>query len=91
MGTDEIEQAVQEIIKKVYCSDYCKKITVLELIDYLGNIYGYDLKLILNQDERPIRIILEGTVDNFLKNVELELYERNLIDTKFYTGYKVAN
>ena len=91
MGTDEIEQAVHEIIKKVYWSDYCKKITVLELIDYLGNIYGYDLRLILNQDERPIRIILEGTVDNFLKNVELELYERNLIDTKFYTGYKVAN
>lgn len=91
MEIDEIEQAVLEIIKKVYCSDYCKKITILELIDYLGNVYGYDLRLVLNQEERPIRIMIEGNVDNFLKNVELELYERNLVDTKFYTGYKVSN
>ena len=91
MEIDSLEQAVQTIIYKVYKAEYNKKITITELKDINGFIYGYNLKLILNREERPLDIMVEGNEDYFLESVEKELIERRLIDTKFYLGEKLKH
>ena len=91
MEIDSLEQAVQTIIYKVYKAEYNKKITITELKYINVLIYGYHLILILNREERPLDIMVEGNEDYFLESVEKELIERRLIDTKFYLGEKLKH
>lgn len=91
MTIEELEAAVLQIIREVYEHTYNKKLKVILLKDSNDLIYGYELRLSLNQEERPIIIFVEGNEDHFLNTITKELQERNLVDTKFYTGYKVHN
>ena len=91
MTVEELEVAVLQMISIIYEHRYNKNIKVTLLKDYNDIIYGYGLRLAINQIERPITIFVEGSEDHFLEKVAKELHERNLVDTKFYTGYKVHN
>lgn len=91
MTIEELEVAVLLIIKEVYCKNYNQKLKVIPLINYEGVTYAYELKLALNKEERPLTIFIEGDENKFLTSIKKELQERNLVDTKFYLGYKVNN
>ena len=89
--TEQLEQAVLMIIKDVYDSIYYKKLKVKELINYKGELYGYQLSIDINKQERPLVICIEGDSCYFLEQVRKELIERRLADINYYGGYKIRN
>lgn len=92
MSTKEIEQAILDMFKKIYCAEYTGKIDVIPLYEsftFPGDqpkVCGYTLRLGLNREERPLNIACDGTPEQFLKYVEKELHERNLVRTDYFTA-----
>ena len=79
----DIEQAVLDIIERIYCAKYVGKLSVKQWA------HGYSLTLGLNNTERPIYIMGEGTEEEFLKLVEKELKFMGLDRTKYFFGVKI--
>ena len=86
MTTIEIEQAILDIFKRIYCKEYISKLKVTVL-----SSEGYNLMLAMNNKDKPININYEGTVENFLKFVEEELRQRHFNTDTYSRGYKVRN
>lgn len=96
--TQTIEIAIREIIRRIYCSDYCGKLKV-KLIKKCSipncceeqecENYGFELSIYLNKDERPLSLAFDGNIEQFLKFVTKELRNRYLHYTKYYSGYQV--
>lgn len=80
----ELDQAIREIIFKVYDKCYIGKLKVKPLC---GTV-GYDLLLALDCEEKPIHIAAELEWNAFCKFIEEELRKRHLHTTSYYTGYK---
>ena len=80
----EIEQAILESMRKVYCVDYKGTLDVEEL-----KPIGYKVRLGIQNDERPLTIMAELPLDKFLKFFIQELRDRHLNDVHYYTGYRV--
>ncbi len=91
MTTEDIEQAILDLIKEIYCSTYISKLKVRELKDEANNVIGYHLELGMNNVDKPITINKEGTIEEFLKCIRAELSVRHLRDTTYSLGYKGSN
>lgn len=88
MTTKELEQAILDFITKVYCKKYTGKIKVIET--FSDDIHlGYILKLGLNKDEQPLSIAIEGTDEQFLKEVTNELRKRDLSRIEYFTAIQI--
>lgn len=81
MTTNDLEQAILAIIKKVYCKEYTGRLKVTEIPG------GYRLDLGMNNDERPISIAAESS--DFLNFVEKELRDRSLDMTEYFTAIQL--
>ena len=80
----EIEQAILESIRNTYCVNYTGTLDVEEL-----KPIGYKVRLGIQNDERPITIMAELPLKQFLKFFVQELRDRHLNDVHYYTGYRV--
>lgn len=90
MTMADLEQAILDIIKEVYCARYTAKLKVKELKDG-DEVIGYHLELGMNNVDKPITINKEGTVEDFLKCIKDELRLRHLNYTTYSLGYKACN
>lgn len=79
-----LDQAIRELIFKVYGECYIGKLKIKQL-----DHGGYDLILGLDVDEKPLHIAADYEWNDFLKYIEQELRSRHLHTTKYYTGYKI--
>lgn len=86
MTTTQIEQAILDLIKRIYCKEYISTLKVTALSNE-----GYNLMLAMSNKDKPININYEGTVENFLKFIEEELRQRHLNTDTYSRGYKVKN
>ena len=80
----EIEQAILESIRNVYCVEYTGTLDVEEL-----EPVGYKVRLGIQNADKPITIMAELPLQKFLKFFVQELRDRHLNDTHYYTGYRV--
>lgn len=96
----DIEIAIREIIRRVYCSDYCGRLKVKTIKkccpsnnycedDVDCEDYGFELLIYLNKDERPLSLAFDGSLENFLIYITKELRSRRLHYTEYYYGYQV--
>ena len=90
MTTKELEQAILELIRNIYCKEYIGRIKVIETIDN-GDHLGYRLELGLNKDERPLSIAGEGSDNEFLQFIEKELRNRGLDSIEYFTAIQLYN
>lgn len=88
MTTQDIEQAILEIMIELYEKEYKGKIKVTEL-KVTNKVIGYQLILGLNRVERPFFLVREGTPEEFLKFVREELRSANFGSMNFYSGYRI--
>lgn len=89
MTTQELEQAILELIRTIYCKEYIGRLQVIELFNYDKEHLGYLLKLGLNKDEKPLTIAWEGAEDKYLVFLEKELKRLNLSHTKYFTAIQL--
>lgn len=83
MTIQDIEQAIRDIIRELYCAEYNGRLEVKKWS------LGYTLTLGLNNPERPIYIMGEGTPEDFLKLIEKELRAKRLNYTEYFLGQKI--
>lgn len=88
MTTQDIEQAIRDLIKSLYCVEYQGVLRVYETT-YKFPGAGYRMDLGLNKDEKPLSIACDGTAEEFLKFIEKELKERSLVRTKYFTAIQL--
>lgn len=86
----ELEQAILELIRRIYCKEYIGRIKVIETFDNNEHL-GYRLELGLNKDERPLSIAFEGSEKEFLSFIEKELKTRNLDAVEYFTAIQLYN
>ena len=79
-----LDQAIRDLIFKVYGKCYIGKLKVKEL-----NPVGYDVIIGLDREEYPLHIMAEYQWDKFLTFIEKELRQRHLQTTEYYKGYKI--
>lgn len=78
MTLQELEVAIGDLIKQIYCKEYVGKMKLVELLTYSGGHLGYKLTLGLNNVDKPLIISYEGTETQFLGYLEKELRSRHL-------------
>jgi len=86
MTKEELKKAESDLKKFIECFYECKftgKIKIEEI--YEKTFY---IRLILNQDERPLQMTYDGDFDKFIEFVKKEIGSRQLNKTEYYTGYK---
>ena len=93
----DLEVAILELIKRIYCAEYHGCITVREIKDCICNtccpnyeftqVVGYELILGMHTPEKPLRLAINGTQEQFLKFIAKELRSRKLNLAKYFTGY----
>lgn len=97
MTTEQLKTAILEAISRIYCKRYCGMLEVVELYDCAtskcckddpGNIIGYELILGLAVNEKPLRIAVNGSSEDFLKYICKELRTRDLARTEYFRGYQ---
>lgn len=93
MTTHDIEQAILDLIKNLYCKEYRGLLKVYETTyKFPGEEpkhIGYRMDLGLNKDEKPLSIACDGTAEEFIKFIENELKQRSLIRTKYFTAIQL--
>ena len=83
MTTQEIEVAILDIIKDIYCKKYTSKLIVTELP---GG--GYSAKFALNNIDKPLVISAQLNAPDFLKFIKQELRDKSLWRVEYSLGYK---
>lgn len=83
MTTQDIEQAIRDIIKDIYCAEYIGRLEVRQWA------LGYTLTIGLNNPERPIYIMGEGNSEDFLKLIKNELRSKRLNYTEYFLGQRL--
>lgn len=79
----ELEQAIRDIICKIYCKLYIGKLEVVEIKNS-----GYMMRLYLNTDSQPICVAANLNKEDFLVFIEQQLRDMHLHHDHYYTGYK---
>lgn len=83
MTTQDIEQAIRDIIRDLYCAEYNGRLNVKKWSQ------GYTLTLGLNCADKPLYIMGEGTPEDFLKLIREELRAKRLHCTDYFIGQKI--
>lgn len=81
----ELEQAILDIISNVYCKKFTGKMKVLTI----GDGIGYMLKLELNKSDKPFSVSIEGSQEQFLKQVKEELRLARLNTTEYFEAVQL--
>lgn len=93
MTTHDIELAIRDLIKKIYCREYQGVLKVHEVFSKFPGEepqhIGYRMDLGLNKDEKPLSIASDGTAEQFLAFIEKELKSRSLIRTQYFTAIQL--
>ena len=93
MTTQDIEQAIRDLIKSLYCKEYQGVLKVYETTyKFPGEEpehVGYRMDLGLNKDEKPLSIACESSDEDFIKLIEKELKKRSLVRTKYFTAIQL--
>ena len=79
------EQVIRDLIKEVYGCEYTGEIKVIELTTD-GIPYGTEVKLGINNKEKPISIACDFLNDDFLNFLRQDLYDRGLNLTSYHAG-----
>lgn len=87
MTVTEIEKAIEDLIERIYCAKYIKKLKVVETFLDNGEHLGYILKMGVNKPEKPFTIAMEGDCKQFLKFVESQLRFTGLDKIDYFEGY----
>lgn len=88
MTIKELELAIRDLIRNIYCSEYGRKMELKELLTWDGRHRGYELKLDLNKPERPFMLSFEGDGKEFLKFLEKQLRFSGLNRIDYFEGYR---
>lgn len=86
MTVTELEEAIGDLIEKIYCAKYIKKLQVVETFLNNGEHLGYILKMGANKPEKPFTIAMEGNEKQFLKFVESQLRFTGLDRIDYFEG-----
>lgn len=90
MSTIITEQVIREIVNKTSGCEYTGEIKVISLSKFDDNenkiIYGTEVILGLNNNDKPISIAADLLSDDFLIFFEKEMYEKGLNLVSYYTG-----
>lgn len=93
MTTQDIEQAIRDLIKELYCAEYQGVLKVRETTyEFPGEEpehIGYRVDIGLNKDEKPLSIACQGSAEEFIQFIKKELMERSLIRTKYFTAIQL--
>lgn len=93
MTTQDIEQAIADMITKIYCKKYQGLLRVTETFETFPGEepehLGYKLSLGLNKDEKPLTIAGQGSAEEFLRFIEKELRERRLDRIEYFTAIQL--
>ena len=89
MTTEELEQVILDIIFKLYCKKYIGKLVVIELLDSSKEHLGYTLKLELNKRDKPLSISIEGTDQEFLKQITEELRVGRFSSIDYFEAFQL--
>ena len=83
MTPEELEQAILDLIQRVYCKKYVGHIKCVPIC----NNKGWTVILGLHNDYKPITISAELPDKKFLKFFEQELRDRDWNTVHWFTGY----
>lgn len=83
MTTAELETAIRDIIRDVYCKEYTSKLIITKLPEG-----GYSAKFALNNIDKPLVISAQLDASNFLKYIREELRAKSLWRVEYSLGYK---
>lgn len=94
MTKKELEQAILELICRIYCKKYIGRLKVEDIFSsfpYEVKHIGYTLKMDLNKDEAPYVLSKEGDEKDFLEFIEKELRNASLVSTDYFTAIQLYN
>lgn len=83
MTTAELEAAIRDIIRDIYCKEYISKLIITELPEG-----GYFAKFALNNIDKPLVISAQLNATDFLKFMKEELRTKSLWRVEYSLGYK---
>lgn len=83
MTTAELEAAIRDIIRDIYCKEYISKLIITELPEG-----GYSAKFALNNIDKPLVISAQLNATEFLKFMKEELRTKSLWRVEYSLGYK---
>ena len=81
---DITEQVILDVIEEEYNKRYIGTLKVTKI-----KPFGYNVRLGMNNDERPINISAQLEGEKFLKFFKQELRDRSWDHSKWFLGYKV--
>ncbi len=82
--TDITEQVILDAISEVYNKRYVGTLKITKL-----KPLGYNIRLGMNNDDKPINISAQLEGEKFLKFFKQELRDRSWDHIKWFLGYKV--
>lgn len=85
MTTDELAAKIKEFIEYKYECIFKGEIKVKQYGD------TYDAIIILNNSDKPLNLLVEGTPEKFLEIVLQDLAERRLNLVTYFSGYKTED
>ena len=83
MTTAELEAAIRDIIRDIYCKEYISKLIITELPEG-----GYSAKFALNNIDKPLVISAQLNATDSLKFMKEELRTKSLWRVEYSLGYK---
>lgn len=87
MTPEELELAIRDIIRKIYCKEYVGHMRCEP--NCSGT--GWTVLFGLNNDDRPIAISADLPDKKFLKFIEQELRDRDWDCIHWFTGYQTLD
>lgn len=87
--TEELEQAILDIICNLYCKKYTGKLKVVEIFTQDKQHLGYLTKLELNKKDRPLTISIEGSDEQFLKQIREELRIGRFSEVDYFEAFQI--
>ena len=86
MTPEELEQAIRDLIMRIYCKKYVGEMLCIPMCS--GE--GWTVVLGMNNVDKPITISAQLPDDKFLKFFEEELNSRDWNTIKWFKGYMTA-